>query len=218
MPDELRRQLEPIRAWAEAAGWPIVEHDGSEADDLIAGIVEAGADREVLIVSHDKDLGQLVDRERVRLVTPAKEGAFDVLGPAEIEAKFGVPPAALCDWLALVGDTSDNIPGVPGVGPKTAAALVAKFGSAEALLGRLAEVESPRTRERLAEHAARVRLNLLLVRLAPTLPAGWNGLDGLARRPPDWERLHAMTHAYGLKSLAAALDKRRLAARSPTLF
>ena len=219
MPDELRQQVEPIREWATASGWAVLEQEGCEADDLIAGIAAAvAADCEVLIVTHDKDLGQLVDGEHVRIVAPGKEGSFDVLGPAEVQAKFGVPPAAICDYLALVGDTSDNIPGVPGVGPKTAAALVAQFGSVEALLERLAEVSNPRIRELIAGNVEVLRRNLRLVRLPRVLPAEWRGIETLARRPPEWDRLLALARSHGLKSLVTALEKRRQDARNPTLF
>jgi DNA polymerase-1 len=171
----------------------------------------------VAIVSHDKDLGQLV-RPGVSLVQPGPKGALTHLGRNEIAEKFGVPPELMRDYLALVGDTVDNIPGVPGVGAKTAAALLTRFGSLDGILQRLAEVERPAIREALANSASLVRRNCSLVALRRDLPPAWTGLDSLRRRKPDWQTLLAMAREFGFQSLTADLQRRFDEARSPSLF
>ena len=134
MPEDLRAQLDPIREMIRAFGWNIVEWDGSEADDLIAAAAERFHDRKVLIVSSDKDISQVID-ERVEMLVPDHDSkGFHKRGVAETVAKFGVKPEGIVDYLALIGDSSDNIPGVEGVGPKTAAALLNQFGSIDNLI------------------------------------------------------------------------------------
>lgn len=217
MPDDLRSQLEPIRAWAQASGWPVLQSEGFEADDLIAAVVAACADREVAIVTHDKDLGQLV-RPGVCLMQSGPKGALDRLGRDEVTAKFGVPPEQIRDYLALVGDTVDNIAGVPGVGAKTAAALLQRFGSAEGILEHLAEIDRPAVREALTAAAEILRRNVRLIALSETLPPGWNGIEGLRRRKPDWQALIGMAREFGFKSLLTELERRLQDERNPSLF
>ena len=184
MPEALRSQLAPIRDWIHAAGWPIVEEEGREADDLIAALVEARAGCEVMIVSHDKDLSQLV-QPGVVLLTPGKRGSFVRFDESAVQEKFGVPPQAIPDYLALTGDAVDNIPGVAGVGPKTAAALLQEHGNAERLFANLDALPQANLRRKLQDAQDLVRRNLKLVRLDSTPPCGWTGLDGIRRREPD---------------------------------
>jgi DNA polymerase I len=217
MPDELRCQIAPIRVWAQALGWPLLEAEGYEADDLIAAVVAACAGTEVAILSHDKDLGQLV-RPGVSLLQSGPKGALVVLGHAEIADKFGVPPEQLRDYLALVGDSSDNIPGVPGVGAKTAAALLNRFTSIAGILQHLGEIERPAIREALAASVAILDRNRLLIALNETLPPTWQGLEGLRRSKPDWPALLALAQESGFRSLTTELQRRQQDERNPTLF
>jgi 5'-3' exonuclease len=217
MPDALRCQLAPIRVWAEALGWPLLEAEGFEADDLIAAVVAACPGQEVAIVSHDKDLGQLV-RPGVSLVQPGPKGTLAHLGQAEISAKFGVLPAQMRDYLALVGDSVDNIPGVVGVGAKTAAALLARFGSIEGILEHLAEVERPAIRDALAASTDLLQRNRALVTLRDDVPPDWHGLDGLRRRSPQWPTLLDLARESGFQSLSAELQRRLQDERNPSLF
>lgn len=216
MPEALQCQLEPIRAWVEASGWPVLEADGFEADDLIAGVVAASPGYQIAILSHDKDLGQLVG-PGVSLVQPGPKGVLTILDRDGIKARFGVFPEQLCDYLALVGDSVDNIPGVPGIGAKTAAALLARFGDIEGLFAHIGEVERPAVREALAASAELVRRNRALVRLRSDLPPAWKGLEGLRRRTPQWERLLAMAQGFGFRSLTSELEARLADARNPGL-
>ena len=158
MPEELRVQMEPIRNMIRAFGWPIVESEGYEADDLIGAAATADAEREVLILSSDKDLSQLIN-ERVKMLVPDRDGKGRLV--RDIEAtreKFGVPPEGIVDYLSLIGDSSDNIPGVEGVGPKTAASLITQFGSIEAMLANPEKIAKENLRAKIV--AARETLEL----------------------------------------------------------
>lgn len=218
MPDPMRAQLADIREWIEAFGFPIFEKEGFEADDIIAGLVGVALGVRTLIVSHDKDLGQLVTDPDVAMLVPAKGGLFTEMGEAEVEAKFGVPPPLVRDWLALVGDSSDNIPGVPGVGAKTATELLRQFGSLDDILRRRDEIRKSRIRQSVVDHARRLKDNLRLVALNPSLPEGWGGLETARRRQPDWDKLEAMSRDYGFKTIVKTIHEQRDRFRNPTLF
>lgn len=217
MPDALRQQVPAIREAVGLLGWPILEWEGREADDLIAGIVATRGDHPVRILSGDKDLAQLV-APGVTLTMPGGKGTWTDLGPEEVLAKYGVPPEALRDYLALVGDASDNIVGVPGVGAKTAAKLLAQFGSIDGILANLPSVGNPRVRQALADSPDRLRANRELTALQTELPPDWEAPAALRRRPPDWRGLLEMARLRGFKSLESLFLKRLDEARNPTLF
>src|ERR687895_1929529 len=150
MPDDLQEQINWVHEACEAMGVPIVTAPGYEADDVIGTIAlrASGEGFEVAIVSIDKDFFQLV-HDGVRVYDPREDGAwFDAQGVIE---KFGVKPSQVVDVLALVGDTSDNVAGVPGVGKKGAVDLVTQFGTLDALLERAGELK-PKQREALTTH------------------------------------------------------------------
>src|SRR5690606_36822718 len=151
----------------DAFGIPVCRSDRHEADDVIGTLAVQGraAGMEVFIVTGDKDFMQLVD-DKVKLWNlRTSTRAPEILGPAEVEAKFGVPPAKIVDLLAIVGDTSDNIPGVPKIGEKTAVELMRQFGSLDEILARLDEVKKPAIRQSLAEHREDALLSRRLVTL-----------------------------------------------------
>ncbi|MDI6773788.1 MAG: 5'-3' exonuclease H3TH domain-containing protein [Verrucomicrobiota bacterium] len=164
MPDDLRGQVGLAMEYLDRADIPMLRQEGQEADDLIASVVAWAepATEEVLIATSDKDLYQLVT-DRVRILPLA--GEERPMGPREVAEKTGVMPAQIPDWLALTGDSSDNIPGVPGVGPKTAAGLLARFGTTAGLLDRLEQIDKDRLRRSLQEHRDGVLRNLRLVAL-----------------------------------------------------
>jgi DNA polymerase I len=217
MPDPLRQQIPLIREAVAWLGWPILQWEGREADDLIAGVVATRGEHPVCILSADKDLAQLVS-PAVTLTTPGSKGAWKDLGPAQVTAKFGVPPAAIRDYLALVGDSSDNIVGVPGVGAKTAAKLLNEFGSIDGILASLEQIPAKRTRESLAASADLLRANRELTALDEELPPEWAGMPALQRRTPDWRALLDNALDNGFKSLVEVLRKRLDEHRNPTLF
>ncbi len=205
MPDELRPQFDEIGKYLAAAGVAEFCGDGVEADDYIACLARraAAADWQVVIASADKDFMQLVSA-RIGLLNPNdKTGA--VWTREQVHAKAGVEPEQVADWLALMGDAVDNIPGVPGVGPKTAAELLKQFGSVQNLLARLDEVKSERLRTALRAAADDVRRNQALVRLHE-VPCEFVP-EKLKPAAPDREQLRGLFAGWGFKGLAAALEE-----------
>ncbi len=189
MPEELAVQWPYVWEVTQAFNLPLLCVDNFEADDVIATLVRQ-AERQgwdVTIVSSDKDLMQLVS-ERVHMLDTLKAKRFDSDAVAE---KWGVKPARLLDLLALAGDSSDNIPGVPGIGPKTAAGLLATYGDLESVLAHASEIRQPKRREALLAHADDARLSYRLAKLHEETPVGVS-LDELAVRPPDRARLAAV--------------------------
>jgi DNA polymerase-1 len=201
-PEELSQQIPLARELAAAWRIPLLEVPGYEADDVIATLVKrAPPDVEVVIVSTDKDLMQLVG-ERVTLLDTMKDRR---IGPAEVEERFGVPPAQLLDVRALVGDSSDNIPGVRGIGEKGAAELVRAWGSLERVLEHAAEVKGKKPREALLEHADEARLSKRLAALESDVPLPVEP-EALARRDPDRAALAQLYRRLEFTRLLEELD------------
>jgi DNA polymerase I len=173
-PPDLSQQMSRVEQVVKAWNVPTFQKEGAEADDLIAAVTARalGEGWRVVIVSADKDLMQLVhdEDERVVLWDSMRGKAY---GAREVREKLGVPPSRVRDLLALTGDTSDNVPGVPSVGPKTAIDLLTQFGSLDGIYGRLDEVRKPKLRESLREHEADARLSQRLVTLDAAVPIEW---------------------------------------------
>jgi 5'-3' exonuclease len=175
MPEALSRQIEPLKQVTKLMGLKTVEIAGVESDDLLGAeaVALAALGHEILIVSSDKDFCQLVN-ERILILLPPPTAnpklGWRRLDAAGVKEKFGVPPAQIADFLALVGDTSDNIAGIDGVGPKTASKWLAEFGSLEGVIAGAAELKPERFRAALADGAARLRLNRQLTTLKLDLP------------------------------------------------
>ncbi|MEX6505007.1 DNA polymerase I [Jiella sp. M17.18] len=197
-PEDLVPQFALIREAVRAFDLPCIEKEGYEADDLIAAYtckaVAAGGD--VTIVSSDKDLMQLVG-PGVILYDQMKDKR---LGPEEVKEKFGVYPEKMIDLQALVGDTSDNVPGVPGIGPKTAAQLLDEYGDLETLLSRASEIKQAKRRENLVAFAEQARLSKKLVTLDCDTPLD-TPLDDLFIHEPDGEKLIAFLKAMEFTTL-----------------
>jgi len=168
-PEDLVPQFSLIRDATRAFGVAAVELEGFEADDLIATYAAQAADAGafVTVVSSDKDLMQLVVDGRVELQDPVKSRS---IRSAEVVEKFGVPPAKVVDVQALAGDSTDNVPGVPGIGIKTAAELINTYGDLETLLARAGEIKQPKRRETLIENADKARVSKRLVQLDAQVP------------------------------------------------
>jgi DNA polymerase-1 len=178
--------------------------DGVEADDYIATLARRAAAENwhAVIASSDKDFMQLVSAQ-IGLLNP-NDKTGTIWGREQVLAKTGVEPEQVADWLALMGDAVDNIPGVPGVGPKTAAGLLKQFGPVENLLARLDEVKSEKLRQSLRGAAAAVVRNQKLVRL-PEVPCG-PAPENLVVRPGDPAALRRLFAGWGFKGMLAALD------------
>ncbi len=219
MPEELKLQMPVIRELAAAFGWPLLEEPEYEADDLIAAFASS-ADGPVLIVSSDKDLSQLVTPE-VKMLVPAQKNGFELRDEEKVREKFAVSPDRIVDYLALLGDNSDNIPGVPGVGPKTAAAILNSCGAAEQWLEDPARIPDPKIRAKLEPHLALIRKNRKLIQLRETLPARFDPpAPHLRRSAPDWAKIRAICEAMELKSLLKELPeiRREEPEKEPDLF
>jgi len=209
MPDELRSQIPLVEEYLDCAGIAWIRRDGEEADDVIASVARrlAGHGDEVLLATGDKDMFQLVG-ETVRIV-PVSGRENKAMGPAEVEEKTGVPPEQIVEWLAMVGDSSDNIPGVPGVGPKTAARLLRDFGSIDAIMERIDEIKREKLRACLLEHRDRMAANVEMVRLRDDLECELDWEDTEVRGA-DEERLLVFFERLELKSFAQELREKTL--------
>jgi len=198
-PEDLVPQFPLVREATRAFGVPALELDGYEADDLIATYARMAAalGGEVVVVSSDKDLMQLVGG-RISMLDPVKQ---QKIGPAEVVEKFGLGPERVVEIQALAGDSVDNVPGAPGIGVKTAVQLLTEFGDLDALLDRAGEIKQPKRRETLLAYADQVRLSRALVRLADDAPVPV-ALDALKAQAPDPAVLAAFLEAMEFRTLA----------------
>ena len=203
MPVDLESQFDGVRQYLGAAGLLDYCGEGVEADDYIACLARSGAEAgwDVVIASADKDFMQLVS-ERIGLLNP-NDKSGTVWRREQVCAKAGVEPEQVADWLALMGDAVDNIPGVPGVGPKTAAGLLREFGSVEALYARMSEVKSEKLAAALRASSAVVKKNLELVKLH-NVPCCFLP-EEMKPRLPDREKLKDLFRLWGFKRMLAEL-------------
>jgi len=196
MPDELAAQIEPLHAIVRALGLPLLQVEGVEADDVIGTLARAAAraGQDTLIATGDKDMAQLVEAN-VRIVDTMKEQIYDREG---VTGRFGVTPEQMVDYLALVGDTSDNIPGVPGVGPKTASKWLQQYGSLDEVIAHAPEIPGK------AGDSLRASLDHLpLSRQLATIRCDVElevKPDNLDLRSPDVEALRALYARYEFKT------------------
>lgn len=213
MPDDLRSQLTPIEELAQAIGLPVIEKQGMEADDVMATLARAGAEAgyDVVLVTGDKDMLQVVN-DRVLVLAPAGKGDdMKAMTSEAVREKWGVGPGHIRDVLALMGDSSDNIPGVPGVGEKTAVELMRQFGSLEDLYARLAEVKKPALKKKLEEHRELAFLSRDLATVRADLDLGL-GLPELACAPIRRDALLAFAKHWEVRRLEAVAKEQGVAA------
>ena len=208
MPDDMEVQLDAMVEYLDAEGWASVCDDGVEADDRIGQLAKRAEAEgfEVVIASSDKDFFQLIN-DRVKMMNPADKSGVAMDADAVV-VKTGVKPEQIVDWLSLVGDAADNIPGVPGVGVKTASALLNEFGSVDGIYTRLAEVKRDKQRESLAAAEADVRRNQSLVALKLDLP-GEPEMDELCRGFQDSARLEKLYKEWGFNTMLEDLREAR---------
>lgn len=203
-PEDLIPQFSLVRDAVEAFNIPAIELTDYEADDIIATYTKMAlqANMEVVIVSSDKDLMQLVG-EHVSMYDGMKQKTITT---AEVQEKFGVLPQQVRDVLALIGDASDNVPGVPSIGAKTAAELILHFGSFEALLDRHLEIPQPKRREAIANNLAQARMSYELIGLCETVP-DLIALEELKLREPDAQKFLAFLKLMEFGSLVSRMEK-----------
>src|ERR1700754_83799 len=185
-PDLLRQQWPPLQPLVDAFGYPNVSVEGYEADDMIAALTERAREDgiPVMVVTGDRDAYQLV-RDGVRIMTTSR-GITDtkVYDRQGVIDRYGIPPELVPDFIGLKGDTSDNIPGVPGIGDKTAADLLQRFGSLEEVLAHIDEISGAKRKENLTNHADDARISKELATVKRDIPIEFD-LQTYVAQPPD---------------------------------
>jgi DNA polymerase-1 len=217
MPDEMRVQLPFVRRLCEAMRLPILEMQGYEADDVIGAMAVQAAKRnlEVLVVSNDKDMMQLVGKNVRTLRTGSGGAKADIIvDEKKVEEILGVPPERVIDYMSLLGDTVDNIPGAKGIGEKGAAELIQKYGSVENALDHADEVSNKRYREALQQQREQVMLSKQLATIAIDLPLELD-LHALELREPDVNALATLYRELGFNSLLRELSAEAVASAAP---
>jgi len=207
MPDDMRVQIPLVRRLCEAMRLPVLEELGYEADDVIGTIATQAAKEgfEVLIVSNDKDMMQLVGKNVRTLKTGSGGAKGDILvDEAKVQELLGVPAEKVVDYMALLGDTVDNIPGAKGIGEKGAAELIIKYGSVEKALDHADEVSNKRYREALEQQRDQVLMSKQLAAISTDVPMKLD-LQALERREPDLPALAALYRDLGFNSLLKEL-------------
>jgi DNA polymerase-1 len=208
MPDDLRPQVQPIHAIVRAMGLPLLIEEGVEADDVIGTLANQAiaADQPIVISTGDKDMAQLVN-SHITLVNTMSDTLLDIDG---VNSKFGIPPSLIIDYLALVGDKVDNIPGVPGVGEKTALALLQGLGGLDAIYANLDAVSdldfrgAKKMPQKLAEHEEQARLSYLLATIKTDVDLPYSVAD-LTANPVDYPALVSLFAELEFKTWVAEL-------------
>jgi DNA polymerase-1 len=217
MPDEMRVQLPFVRRLCEAMRLPILEVQGYEADDVIGAMALQAAKKnlDVLVISNDKDMMQLVGKNVRTLRTGSGGAKADIIVDAKkVEEILGVPPERVVDYMALLGDNIDNIPGAKGIGEKGAAELIKKYGSVEKALDNADEVSNKRYREALQQQREQVMMSKQLATIATDLPLELD-LHALELREPDVAALGTLYRELGFNSLLRELSAEDLASSAP---
>src|SRR4029453_18644562 len=206
MPDLLREQFPHFRPIVEAFGYQNLEFEGWEADDVIATLATQadGAGVRTCVVSTDRDAFQLVSENICLMMTPRGVADVQVYTPERVEARYGIRPDQIPDFIGLKGDTSDNIPGIPGIGDKTAGQLVAQYGSLEEVLAHADEL-SPARRKNITEHAAQARRSKELATMRRDLQLGREPSE-LVLLPPDRSELREMFRRFEFRNLLGRVD------------
>ena len=205
MPDKLREQIDTVEKYLKAADIAWVRMEGEEADDVLASMAEWAMPNatHILIATNDKDIYQLVN-EKIFIIPVA--GKEDPMGVDAVKNKTGVEPSKITEWLSLMGDTVDNIPGVPGVGPKTAAKLINTYGTLDLLMKHIDEVKGDGLRESIKECKDLITRNMRMVRLRRNLDSslGW---DEMKVRPEDPTRLFPLYKELEFHSYAKEISE-----------
>ncbi len=209
-PNLLREQWPHLEPLAQAFGYRNVRVDGFEADDVIASIAERarGEDVPVMVVTGDRDAFQIIDPEsRVRVMATGR-GITDtkVYDHQGVVDRYGIPPELIPDFYGLKGDTSDNIPGVPGIGDKTASDLLQRFGSLEAVLAHVDEISGAKRKQNLVEHAEAARLSKVLATIKRDVPVEVDPVAEAAQ-PPDRSRLREVFREFELRAPLQRLEE-----------
>ena len=208
MPDDMRQQLSVIREMIQAAGWNLFEKEGNEADDILAALAYRFTENQIRIISNDKDIAQVIDERVQMLITIPRIKGFVVRDIKDVINKFEIKPNQIIDYLSLIGDNSDNIPGVQGVGPKTAVKLLQEFGSIDDIINRVDEIKKVSLKEKIICSTDILRKNRKLITLDTSIELeNCNSTEHLNMRMPDIDKLMNIADEYELKSLAQEFSK-----------
>ena len=202
VPEDLKSQLPILRQAAKALNFKTLEAEGLEADDVIASLAKNAnfnSDR-AIIVSSDKDLMQLVN-DKIWMFDPVKQ---EYIKCEEVVKKFGISPAQVVDFLAIVGDAADNVPGISGIGPKTATDLLLKYGNLQGIYDNFADIKESKRKQYLSDHKDNAFLSLELVKLKDDLNISW---DTLSWSAPEGDQIISFLQQYGFKSLITRAQK-----------
>ena len=219
MPDDMRQQLGVIRELIKAAGWNLFEKEGNEADDILAALAHRFTGNPVKIISNDKDIAQVIDdRVQMFITIPGQKG-FVLRDTENVINKFGVKPEQVIDYLSFIGDSADNIPGVLGVGPKTAEKLLQEFGSIDGVINRVDEIKKDSLREKIKNSVELLKKNRELITLDTSIELeDCKSVNQLEMRSPDIDKLLDIVNKYELKSLAQEFSKVYEKRMNPSLF
>ena len=207
-PSLLKQQQPYLRPLVEAFGYRNVELEGYEADDVI-GTLSLRADEQAIatcVISHDRDAFQLVSEHVCVLLSPRGVTDVHVYTPERVEARYGIPPRLVPDFIGLKGDTSDDIPGVPGIGDKTAADLLVRFGSLEGIYANVDAVPGEKRRQTLIEHREDAERSKLLATIERDLPLDFEPQQALAE-PPDRATMGELFRRFEFRALLRRIDE-----------
>ena len=207
MPEDLVKQMPLLRKLAGMFGWNVCECSNYEADDLIGAAVKSFPQQKFGIISSDKDLAQLIDEHAFMLIPARSGGGFEKRGIEETQSKFSVSPAQMIDYLSLLGDNSDVIEGVPGIGPKTAANILQQCNSLAEFFAEPARLSTVKLQAKLLEARELLERNRKLITLCTRWPEETLGPADkwLQKRSPDWAQIAEFAHEYELKSILKEL-------------
>jgi DNA polymerase-1 len=201
MPDELSEQIPPIKEMIEALGISLLEVEGFEADDVIGTLTREALSKNysVTLITFDKDFYQLLDDDAIDILKPARgKISEEIITRKDVQEKIGVPPEKVTDFLALVGDTSDNVPGVPGIGPKTAVKLLERFENINGIIEKRGKIKSKKMREGIDEEQLALSKDLVTIRTDVDIGVT---VDSLKYRGRDGERLKELLVKFEFSSL-----------------
>ena len=202
MPEDLQKQMPLLREMIGLFGWNICQCTNYEADDLIGAAVKNLPERSFAIISSDKDLSQLINENTCMLVPARSGGGFEKRGVEETVEKFSVTPSQIIDYLSLLGDSSDVITGVAGIGPKTAAGILQSCDSLAGFFAAPERLANAKQREKLLAAREQLERNQKLVTLRTTWPEELETPEKvLVKREPDWQKIAEMARTYELKSV-----------------
>jgi DNA polymerase I len=223
-PDLLKQQWPAMEPLVDAFGYRNVRLEGYEADDVIASLaaqaLEASPPVPVMIVTGDRDVFQLIDHEGMVKVMASTRGITDtkIYDRQAVVDRYGIPPELIPDFYGLKGDTSDNIPGIPGIGDKTASELIQSYGSLEGVLSHIEDISGPKRKQNLLDHAEDARLSKSLATVQRDLPVDFD-IVAEAAREPDRSRVREVFRSYELRDplrrLEEALGDSEVAAPAP---